>query len=439
MNSKAVSWELFLIGIGVIFYLFEFSHGIHGDASVRYESLLTTLRTGHFAPMVYSYVQPFFSAPLLLLGYVFKDGFWWVSRFNAFLILALTWFAARTSRLWAGWDSSRVRLLALLLLGATMFPKHSTDYYAEVFCAVFALFSILFYQANRSWLAILAISFSVWNGVATILGGGALLTYFAIRTKRWRYLAALPLLPAGFLLENYLKYGEFYPTAYLAMQAGPHTMLHYAMGPGFSYPLFFGLLNVVFSFGRGVLWFAPGLVLLFHPALWKGDDRARDLIRASMLYLTGLILIYAKFWAWHAGSFWGPRYFLFASILAVYVLALLDRELTPFWRTIWICVTLLSCWVACQGVLFGTDFLEDCFKQDHEFEFVCWYVPEYSVIWRFFVVGPPITGRRVAYLIFFLLVAGTVIWPRLLSLVGDALAMGKSLWRDYRPQSNWRA
>lgn len=321
-----------------------------------------------------------------------------------------------------------------------MFPKHVTDYYTEVFCAVFALLAILLYQADRRTLAILAVCLSVWDGVATIAGGGLLLVYFAVRSRRWRYLAALPLLPLGFLVENWLKYGDFYPTAYMAMQVGPHSPLPYAMGPGFSYPLFFGLLNVIFSFGRGILWFAPGLVLLFHPSLWNGTDKARELVRASLLYLAGLTVVYAKFWAWHGGAFWGPRYFLFASILAAYLFAAVgrDRGVSPFWRTVWVVTALASCWVACQGVLFGTDFLEDCFRQGHELEYTCYYVPEYSVLWRFFIVAPPITGRRVAYLIYFLLVAGTLVWPPVRLLAEDAVARLRRFLADFGPATGWR-
>ncbi|MGZ3704241.1 MAG: hypothetical protein ACXVC4_20795, partial [Bdellovibrionota bacterium] len=420
MATLQARWERILLVIGVVFYIVEFPHGIHGDASVRYQSLLSSLAMMHLQPMVYSYVHPIFSAPLILFGYLYKDGFWWVSRFNTFFFLLTVWAAARSSARWPGWGKDSARALALLLLGATMFPKHVTDYYAEVFSSCMVLLAILLFQAERRWLAVAALSLSVWNVVATIFGGGFLLLYFAFSSKRWRYLAALPLLPAGFLAENYFKYGEFYPSAYFGMQVGPHTMLPYAMGPGFSYPLFFGLLNVLFSFGRGIFFFAPGLVFLFYPPFWKGQGREREVIRAGALYLLGLILVYAKFWAWPGGAFWGPRYFLFSSVLAAYLLAAHRRESAgPVWRTTWIAATTLSCWVGCQSVLFGTDFLEDCFRQGHELEFICYYVPEYSVLWRTFIVSPPITGRRVAFLVFFLLVAGTLIHKPLKTLLRE--------------------
>ncbi len=435
-----IKWEIFLIVLGVVIYVLSLPHGIHGDASVRYDALRNLLATGQLTPMVYSYVHPIFSAPLLLFGYLYKDGFWWVSRFNTFVAFATIAYVAYVARAWKDWNASRVRLLVLLLLGATMLPKHVTDYYAEVFSACLALAAIFFYQRGRSFWAVLALCLSTWNVIATIFGAAALLCFFALRSRRWRYLAALPLLPLGFAVENYLKYGELYPTAYMAMQVGPHTMLPYAMGPGFSYPLFFGLLNVLFSFGRGILFFAPGLIALFHPALWRGQDRSKEVLWASAAYMVGLTLVYAKFWAWHGGAFWGPRYFLFASLLAAFALASLSGEegLSPPWRTYWVGAVLLSLWVGCQGVLFGTDFLEDCFSRGHELEFVCNYVPEYSVLWRFFIVGPPVTGRRITYLIYGLLLAGTILWPVLRELALEAVARGRGFWKSHGPSSGWR-
>lgn len=433
-------WELFLIVLGAVIYLFSYPHGIHGDASVRYDALLSFLSTGKLAPMVYSYVHPLVSAPLLLFGYLYKDGFWWVSRFNAFAALGTIAYAAWCARRWKGWSAGSVRLLVLLLLAGTMLPKHVTDYYAEVFSACMVLVAIFFFQKNKSAWAILALCLSVWNMIATIFGAGALLVFFAIRSRRWRYVLASPLLVIGFAVENYLKFSEFYPTAYMAMQAGPHTMLPYAMGPGFSYPLFFGLLNVFLSFGRGILFFAPGLLAFLHPALWRGEDKSKQLLWAGFVYLLGITLVYAKFWAWHGGAFWGPRYFLVASLLAAFALTELwrERDLSLVWRVYWVGAVMLSLWVGCQGVLYGTDFLGDCYSQAHELEFVCHYVPQYSALWRVFIIGPHLEGRRITYLIYALLIGGTFLWGPLRELAHEAATKAREWWRNYGPTTGWK-
>lgn len=437
------TWEKFLIVLGAVVYLLMFPHGIHGDADVRYRFLLELLSSGRLPPMVYSYVHPLLSAPLLLLGHVFKDGFWWLCRFNTFLFLATLGLLARELKRTHGWSPKDTRLAVLLLLAATMMPKHATDYYAEVFGACLALLAILAYQRGKSLLAILALCLSTWNVIATIFGAGALLALFAFRSRRWRYLAALPLLPAGFLFENWLKYGEAYPTAYMAMQNGPATIVPYAMGPGFSYPLLFGLLNNLFSFGRGLLWFAPGLLVLLHPALRRNlkADKGNELFFLGAAYLAGLLLVYSKFWGWHGGAFWGPRYLLFGSFLAALALAAFRKAPEPgaLWRSVWVLATLLSLWVGCEGVMYGTDFLEPCYSRGHELEFACHYVPQFSVLFRYFTVLPALEGRRVGFLVYFLLVGGTVLWAPVRQLLKELLLFLRALISEYGTLSNWRA
>lgn len=435
-------WERLLIAIGVLMYLFVFPHGIHGDAHPRYEALVSFLETGKLSPIPYSYVHPLFSAPLFFLGKILKDSYWWVSRFNAFLFLGTVWYAAHFCRLHLKWDAALVRRLVLMLLAATMFPKHVTDYYPEVFSACFVLLAILFHLENKAWLAIIALSLSVWNVIGTAPAGAAVLAYFAFRTKQWRYLAALPLLALGFLLENFFKFGDFYPHAYLNMQYAGRTksILPYAGVSTFGYPYLFGWLSILFSFGRGLIFFTPGLLALLWSAIWKKRDLLASLIVAGSAYFLGLMLVYGKFWAWYGGWFWGPRYFLFCSLLAVFALIALERvESASLLRRVFCFFALaLSLWVACQGVLFGQDFLEDCYVNGLEREFFCHYVPEYSPLWRFFTVLPPIRGRKIAYLVYFCLVAATLLAGPGRALLQEMKIRLADALRKLLPLSEWR-
>ena len=47
---------------------------------------------------------------------------------------------------------------------------------------------------------------------------------------------------------------------------GFRTALPYSGQPGFSYPFFFGVLSVLFAFGRGLVFFAPGLFARYPDA-----------------------------------------------------------------------------------------------------------------------------------------------------------------------------
>jgi len=438
MELNRARWEKFLIVLGVLMYLLEFPHGIHADGFVRYDALLSFFATGHLQPMLYSYVHPMISAPLLLLGRVFHDGFWWMSRFNTFVFLGTTFYAARSlSRIWS---PETVRTFILLMFCATMFPRHVTDYYAEVFSACLVVLAILEFQSGRTWSGIPLICLSVWNTPGTAIAGAGLLTFFAFRSRRYRYFLAVPLLFLGIMGESYLKFGELFPGAYMTT-LGAKSISPYYAGPGFSYPFFFGVLSVFLSFGKGLFFFMPGLIGLFHRKTWGLDDKPREFVVAGTAYLAGLVLVFSRWLDWSGDWFWGPRFYLFASILGVMILLVLIQEenLSYPWKVFRFFATALSIWVGCQGVLYGQDFLEDCFGKLPDAGFMCNYVPEFSALWRVFVIWPVPRGRKVAYLIYFLLVAATILWPLGRGWISKIRSEMRTLWRNYGLRSGWRA
>lgn len=421
----------------MVFYILLFPHGIHGDGAVRWGAVQNLL-AGKIDPILYSFVHPLISTPLLLFGYIAKDGFWWVSRFNTFVFLFTIYRASRI--LGRHWDAKSVRTFVLLCLGATMFPRHVTDYYSEVFSACLIALAILEFYGARGWLAILLICLSVWNTPGTAVGGAMLLAYFTLSAKSLRYAFAVPLLALGIMGENYLKFGELFPRAYLGA-VGFKNLLPYSGGPGFTYPLFFGVLSVFLSYGKGLLFYTPGICGLFQRDLWRKKEIGHEFIWAGAVYGLGLVLVFGRFWSWSGDWFWGPRFYLFVSLFAVMILATLRRNetLSAPWRVFWILATALSCWVGCQGVLYGQDFLEDCYKtHGPQVEFMCWYVPEYSPLWRPFVEWPVPRGRKAAYLLYFILVAATLLWQPARRLLGDARELAARLWLEYGTSSAWR-
>ena len=49
-------------------------------------------------------------------------------------------------------------------------------------------------------------------------------------------------------------------------------------------------------------------------------------------------------------------------------------------------VLMLSGWVGIDGAVFGQSALSDiCLRHDYANEFLCWYAPEFSPLWRPFV------------------------------------------------------
>src|SRR5437660_6092548 len=98
----------------------------------------------------------------------------------------------------------------------------------------------------------------------------------------------------------------------------------YSGRPGFSYPFFFGLLSILFSFGDGLLFYVPGLLLPIRKTLskWPQDQKINlyQVYTLWICFVAGLILVYSSWWNWSGSVFWGPRFFLFACIPASFAL-----------------------------------------------------------------------------------------------------------------------
>src|SRR5947209_7189724 len=87
----------------------------------------------------------------------------------------------------------------------------------------------------------------------------------------------------------------------------------------------------------------------------------------SLLLKTGfaMILVYSSWWAWYGGWFWGPRFFLFASIPASFALAvrLHYRNTTLGINLLTAIVFILSVWVGINGAIYDSRMLEGiCFR-----------------------------------------------------------------------------
>ncbi len=209
--------------------------------------------------------------------------------------------------------------------------------------------------------------------------------------------------------------------------------------PGLSPPLFFGVLSVLFSFGKGLLFFTPGLVSLFEANVWKEEAPMGTFLSASAAYSLGLLLLFSRWWAWTGDWFWGPRFYLFVSFFAAMLLLALYRRpsLSTPWRVFFFFAAALSFWVGCQGIMYGQDFLEPCYEGRKDVGFMCYYVPEMSVLWRPFVVWPVVQGRKVAVLIYFMLVAGTVLWLPARALLADAIRLLRKFGSERLDPRQW--
>jgi hypothetical protein len=137
----------------------------------------------------------------------------------------------------------------------------------------------------------------------------------------WREVCAfaLPLLLWGIVMAayNYLRFGNPLTTGYLPQES-------------FSAPWATGILGLLLSPGRGIVLYCPILLALI-PALPSFFRRHR--LEAIFLLLISLsyLLLYGKWFMWHGGYAWGPRFLVPIVPLLIIILAPLIERLRGKW------------------------------------------------------------------------------------------------------------
>jgi hypothetical protein len=377
--------ETSLIVLGLLGQFFLLPHILDADGLTRYQMLDALLRNNALLESKYSLIGPLFAAPLWLAGAIFGDTAWWVARFNTVFLGVglLTLYLLLRNRM----DRRLLRAFLLLLLVASMFPAHVEGFYGEVFTALCVAAGVILLFTRARWGGWVALIVGVANTPATILGLVLMMAQRLLRSRRLRY----ALIPLGALaltgLESWIRRGNPFTNPY-PDDRGYTTFMPYSGLPGFSYPFYLGLLSLIFSFGKGIIFFAPGLLLPARRALGSLSVRLRMIHQLWLLFVVGLILVYASWWAWYGGWFWGPRFLLFASIPASLALAVwLRKEDASLWmRLAALGVLTLSCWVGLNGGVFSDATLAPvCLWDDFAREAYCHYIPEFSVLWRPFV------------------------------------------------------
>ena len=124
---------------------------------------------------------------------------------------------------------------------------------------------------------------------------------------------------------------------------------------GFSHPFLQGLYGLTFSPGRGIFIYAPLVIvgLAVVPAL-RGTDRILGVLAAVLLVLR--VLFYARWWVWHGGSVWGPRFLVpVLPALAPAIAASLRRWSRSRWlaaaTAVTVAMSLIGVWVTTRPEL----------------------------------------------------------------------------------------
>jgi hypothetical protein len=233
----------------------------------------------------------------------------WVSAFNQFVTAATCVVLYGIAR---RMTNSRQRALELAFLFglATLAWPYATTYFAQPlvgFLLVTAVF-LLFNPRNKL----------VMTGVGALLG--------------WACITRLETLPLALLIAGYAAYKTYHQTTnwretlqqtfwllvpiFLAlliylwlnqMRSGSFFQSGYA-GEGWTNRFDLGLFGLLFSSGRGLIFYSP-LILLAVPGLvllWRQAFRPEAALIVALFLLQ--LGTYASWWSWEGGWAWGPRF-----------------------------------------------------------------------------------------------------------------------------------
>jgi hypothetical protein len=144
-----------------------------------------------------------------------------------------------------------------------------------------------------------------------------------------------------------------------------------------------------------------------------------------LLFVAGLVLVYAKWWAWYGGLSWGPRFFVIAAIPASLLLAVRVRHANELGlgNALTLVLLILSGWVGITGALADLSALDFCTRGNAAHEYLCWYAPEFSSLWHPLVRFPTLTRKTAALALYLGLVFAYVAWPVVAALARSVCAV----------------
>lgn len=230
----------------------------------RRASVVTALTFG-LATLAWPYTQTFFSDPVCSFGlfgaFYGLLGYSQTARKRYLLLGSLAWSVAYLARV--------VNLVTLPLFGLGLL--------AAIFAAA---------PVERPDHAPLPRPTSWRDGIRSLF------------VDHWRPLvtAVLPVVLAGLLSLwwNWARYGSVWDSGYVETERFNGVWL-------------FGIAGLLVGPSRGLLWYNPVLLLALGGGGWFWR-KARAVLLGCMALVLIYVLLYGKWYMWHGGYSWGPRF-----------------------------------------------------------------------------------------------------------------------------------
>ncbi len=231
---------------------------------------------------------------------------------NAFVVAAvcLLFFMA----LCAFGVCARVSLLGALMLGfSTPFWVYSRDLFGEPLFAMSLLGAFYFLAApGKPLTARRAVLGGVFSSVgilarmsfAPIIGIFAL--YLALSPGERRDRLGLVLKYILFSLPGLVVIGALNWVRFESVFASGY---HTAFDKGFSVPLLKGVVYNLFSPYRSIFLYAPPVMVFFFGIAHFAKKFRAHLVLIALIVVY-MFVLYSRWWAWHGGWCWGPRFYL---------------------------------------------------------------------------------------------------------------------------------
>lgn len=423
--------EIALIIVSLYFY-YKLPQGGFYDGLERYKEVMAILN-GKMPHTSYSIIGPSFFIPFWFLGKIYQSPVWWEGQYNkiVFMVGVFIMYWLLKDHL----SHSLLRKFILILFVASMFEHNVGFFGGEPFTAMCVGAGIVAVIKSRSVAGSLAgwaaIVLGVANTPATIVGLVCMVIFYVFKTRRLRYILAIVAAAALILAENWIRRGNPLNSGYV--------------NQSFSTPFFFGLISILFSFGKGLVFFTPGLLLPVGKKLLKLRDETNfdvfSMYALWVCFVIGMVLVYSPWWAWDGGWFWGPRFFLFACIPASFAIAVyLARPAASLLLNLFVLLVLcLSLWVGIAGALFNENPLSgECLPGGTIKYTLCQYNPYYSVLWHPFVSHETLTLHGILLIVFSVFTVLFIAIPLLLTIGRQIAAKILYLSKLYLPLKVWR-